>query len=143
MHLACGCKSYAWNVEPKCPPDILAQATPVRFQSGFNLKAHHSHPEIGHELNTKVWQHHLRQLRLRPYPQTNKRMWTSSRKGSRSCWSPSRFHGVSKGRWPGKQWTTCQIAKTAQKKPGHMVPETSTSQMATMDSQPRLWHSLQ
>ena len=26
-----------WNVEPKCPPDILAQATPVCFQSGFNL----------------------------------------------------------------------------------------------------------
>ena len=23
--VACGCKSYVWNVEPKCPLDILAQ----------------------------------------------------------------------------------------------------------------------
>ena len=29
LHLACGCKSYVWNVEPKYPPDILAQAPPV------------------------------------------------------------------------------------------------------------------
>ena len=34
MHLACGCKSYVWNVEPKCPPDILAQG-PQRSESCF------------------------------------------------------------------------------------------------------------
>ena len=27
-----------WNVEPKCPPDILAEANPVCIQFGFNLK---------------------------------------------------------------------------------------------------------
>ena len=25
LHWACGCKAYVWNVEPKCPLDILAQ----------------------------------------------------------------------------------------------------------------------
>ena len=47
LHWACGCKAYVWNVEPKCPLDILAQdwirSSILWKRTGQSPWSNHSH----------------------------------------------------------------------------------------------------